>query len=107
MLNRAATKAALTRTGLAGAVMAGALALAAAPPSSGVSWPTLQLSHSVAPGVDANVFVSHLEHSARPSMLLARPGMHGRHAARPVAFWCVPAAQGVHRLALSSSPART
>ena len=72
---------------------------AAAPPSSGVSWPTLQLSHSVAPGVDANVFVSHLEHSARPSMLLARPGMHGRHAARPVAFWCVPAAQGVHAAA--------
>ena len=33
--------------------------------------------------------------------------MQGKQAAWPVWFWCVPALQAVHRVALASSPERT
>ena len=33
--------------------------------------------------------------------------MQGKQAAWPVWFWCIPALQAVHRVALASSPERT
>ena len=49
----------------------------------------------------------HVWHNGAPSELWANPGEHGKQAARPVSFWCVPASQGVHRVALVSPPPRT
>ena len=76
-------------------------------PVSGAYLPKAQCWHMRSAGPPANVLTAHGLHSACPVRLLVVPGTHGRQTVWPVPFWCVPAAQAVHRVALASFPPRT
>ena len=69
--------------------------------------PAWHASQLMAPGSEETVPAPQEVHSGAPLDPWARPGVHGKQAAWPVWFWCVPALQAVHRVALASSPERT